>query len=221
MTRRKIEIKKIDNRTARQVTFSKRRRGLFKKAQELSTLCDAELALIVFSSTGKLFHYSSSSMKQVIERHHMHSDNLDKIDQPSLELQYENNTHAKLSKEVAEKTQELRKMKGEQLQGLNLEELMQLEKLLEQGLRRVIETKGERILKEISFLKMNLQGDKLMEENEQLKEQMHMANMCIGRTYVPEQGQSSDLIMNSSSTDPLQDHDSSDTCLKLSLSFPD
>jgi len=60
MTRRKIQIKKIESTTARQVTFSKRRRGLFKKALELSTLCDAELALIVFSSTGKLFDYASS-----------------------------------------------------------------------------------------------------------------------------------------------------------------
>jgi hypothetical protein len=60
MTRRKIQIKKIDNTTARQVTFSKRRRGLFKKARELSTLCDAEIAVIVFSSTGNLFDYSSS-----------------------------------------------------------------------------------------------------------------------------------------------------------------
>lgn len=60
MVRQKIQIKKIDNLTTRQVTFSKRRRGLFKKAQELSTLCDAEIALIVFSATGKLFEYSSS-----------------------------------------------------------------------------------------------------------------------------------------------------------------
>ncbi|RVW98944.1 MADS-box protein JOINTLESS [Vitis vinifera] len=61
MARQKIQIKKIDNTAARQVTFSKRRRGLFKKAQELSTLCDAEIALIVFSAAGKLFEYSSSS----------------------------------------------------------------------------------------------------------------------------------------------------------------
>ncbi|KAG2703897.1 hypothetical protein I3843_06G150400 [Carya illinoinensis] len=60
MTRKKIQIKRIDNTTARQVTFSKRRRGLFKKALELSTLCDAEIGLIVFSSTGKLFDYASS-----------------------------------------------------------------------------------------------------------------------------------------------------------------
>ncbi|KAK7302574.1 hypothetical protein RJT34_13466 [Clitoria ternatea] len=61
MTRKKIAIKKIDNLNARQVTFSKRRKGLFKKAHELSTLCDAEIALIVFSATSKLFHYATSS----------------------------------------------------------------------------------------------------------------------------------------------------------------
>ena len=60
MTRTQIQIKKIENTTARQVTFSKRRRGLFKKAFELSTLCDADIALIVFSATGKLFEYASS-----------------------------------------------------------------------------------------------------------------------------------------------------------------
>lgn len=60
MAREKIKIKKIDNVTARQVTFSKRRRGLFKKASELSVLCDAEVGLIVFSATGKLFEYSNS-----------------------------------------------------------------------------------------------------------------------------------------------------------------
>ncbi|XVE66607.1 hypothetical protein DITRI_Ditri08aG0092100 [Diplodiscus trichospermus] len=60
MTRQKIQIKKIENTAARQVTFSKRRRGLFKKAHELSTLCDAEIALLVFSATGKLFEYSST-----------------------------------------------------------------------------------------------------------------------------------------------------------------
>lgn len=60
MAREKIKIKRIDNASARQVTLLKRRRGLFKKAEELSVLCDADVALIIFSSTGKLFEYSSS-----------------------------------------------------------------------------------------------------------------------------------------------------------------
>lgn len=63
MTRKRIEIKKIDNISSRQVTFSKRRKGLFKKAQELSTLCDADIALLVFSATSKLFQYASSTSR--------------------------------------------------------------------------------------------------------------------------------------------------------------
>ena len=60
MGRGKIEIKKIENANSRQVTFSKRRSGLLKKAHELSVLCDVEIALIIFSSTGRLFEFSSS-----------------------------------------------------------------------------------------------------------------------------------------------------------------
>lgn len=60
MGRGKIEIKKIENASSRQVTFSKRRAGLLKKAHELAVLCDAEVAVIIFSNTGKLFEFSSS-----------------------------------------------------------------------------------------------------------------------------------------------------------------
>ncbi|KAH9325782.1 hypothetical protein KI387_005960, partial [Taxus chinensis] len=61
MGRGKIEIKRIENSTNRQVTFSKRRGGLMKKAHELSVLCDAELGLIIFSNTGKLFEYATAT----------------------------------------------------------------------------------------------------------------------------------------------------------------
>ncbi|PHT66181.1 hypothetical protein T459_30606 [Capsicum annuum] len=60
MVRGKTEIKRIENATSRQVTFSKRRSGLLKKASELSILCDAEVTLIIFSQKGKLFEFSSS-----------------------------------------------------------------------------------------------------------------------------------------------------------------
>ncbi|XP_028780358.1 MADS-box protein JOINTLESS-like [Neltuma alba] len=90
MTRRKIAIKKIENVAARQVAFSKRRKGLFKKAMELSTLCDAEIALLVFSASGKLFDYASTSTRQVIGRRNLYSNvNLVKSYQPPQELQVE------------------------------------------------------------------------------------------------------------------------------------
>ncbi|KAA8539860.1 hypothetical protein F0562_026552 [Nyssa sinensis] len=60
MVRGKIQMKRIENATSRQVTFSKRRNGLLKKAHELSVLCDAEVALIIFSQNGKLYEFSSS-----------------------------------------------------------------------------------------------------------------------------------------------------------------
>jgi len=53
-------MKKIENATSRQVTFSKRRNGLLKKAYELSVLCDAQLSLIIFSQRGRLYEFSSS-----------------------------------------------------------------------------------------------------------------------------------------------------------------
>ena len=61
--RGKIEIKRIENTTNRQVTFCKRRNGLLKKAYELSVLCDAEVALIVFSSRGRLYEYANNRYK--------------------------------------------------------------------------------------------------------------------------------------------------------------
>lgn len=60
MGRGKIVIRRIDNCASRQVTFSKRRSGLLKKARELSVLCDAEVGVMIFSSTGRLYEFSSS-----------------------------------------------------------------------------------------------------------------------------------------------------------------
>ncbi|KAJ4701453.1 MADS-box protein like [Melia azedarach] len=225
MAREKIKIKKIDNVTARQVTFSKRRRGLFKKAEELSVLCDAEVGVIIFSATGKLFEYSSSSMKDILARYNLHSNNIGKLNQPSLELQLENSNHIRLSKEAAEKSHQLRQMRGEDLQGLNIEELQQLEKMLEVGLSRVLETKGDKIMHEISSLERK--GLQLLEENKQLKQKM--ASLCKGKRLVlmesdvgiQEEGMSSESVTNvcsCSSGPPLED-DSSDTSLKLGLPF--
>ncbi|KAG0495876.1 hypothetical protein HPP92_000567 [Vanilla planifolia] len=60
----KKEIKRIENTTNRQVTFCKRRNGLLKKAYELSVLCDAEVALIIFSSRGRLYEYANNSFSE-------------------------------------------------------------------------------------------------------------------------------------------------------------
>ncbi|KAK1310104.1 Agamous-like MADS-box protein AGL62 [Acorus calamus] len=66
MGRKKIEIKKIEKEDALQVCFSKRKRGLFKKASELSLLCGAEIAIIVFSPGGKAYIFAQPSLDSVI-----------------------------------------------------------------------------------------------------------------------------------------------------------
>ncbi|CAK4613185.1 hypothetical protein LEN26_013665 [Aphanomyces euteiches] len=66
MGRKKIKIQRIDDDRNRQVTFAKRKTGIFKKAMELSKLCDCEIALIVFDSNDKLYQYSSTSVDQIL-----------------------------------------------------------------------------------------------------------------------------------------------------------
>ncbi|KAG2703900.1 hypothetical protein I3843_06G150500 [Carya illinoinensis] len=139
-------------------------------------------------------------MQQVIERHDLHSGrNLDKTNQPqSVELQLENTTCTLLSKEIVEKTHELRKMKGEELQGLNVDELQELEQLLHASLGRVSKTKR----------------DKMMDENQQLRQ---MENLLNVEAHLLGQGQPSELVTNicSSADPPHQDLHTSDTSLRL------
>ncbi|KAJ0571878.1 putative transcription factor MADS-MIKC family [Helianthus annuus] len=233
MAREKIKIRKIDNITARQVTFSKRRRGLLKKAEELAVLCDADVALVIFSATGKLFEYASSSMPELLEKYKLHSNNnvVDKVDD-SLNLQLQESDQTRMGKELLDKNRELSQLRGEDLHGLTLEELQRLETLLEGGLNRVIRTKDERISNEISTLQQK--GFRLMEENKHLKQQMLTLTSNGKRprtrgveldnvaTNPDDQGQSSDSVTTnvcSCSSGPPPEDDCSDTALKLALPF--
>ncbi|XP_059446950.1 MADS-box protein JOINTLESS-like [Corylus avellana] len=138
---------------------------------------------------------------------------LDKIDQPSLELQLDNSAYTLLSNEIIEKTHELRQMKGEELQGLNMEELQKLEQLLKVGLSRVSNTKDERFVEKIGALEQK--GAQMMEDNKRLKQQMEKQFNIL--TNVIEQGHSSESTTNiCSSADPPQGQDN-DTSLKLGV----
>ncbi|KAK8954876.1 Agamous-like MADS-box protein AGL61 [Platanthera zijinensis] len=66
--RKKIEIKPIKNAGSRKVCFSKRRQGLFNKANELCIVCGTEVAILVFSPAGKPFSYGHPSMENVVNR---------------------------------------------------------------------------------------------------------------------------------------------------------
>ncbi|KAM4887969.1 myocyte-specific enhancer factor 2B-like [Thomomys bottae] len=74
MGRKKIQISRILDQRNRQVTFTKRKFGLMKKAYELSVLCDCEIALIIFNSAHRLFQYASSDMDRVLLRYTEYSE---------------------------------------------------------------------------------------------------------------------------------------------------
>ena len=72
MGRKKIRIERIKDERNRQVTFTKRKNGLMKKAMELSVLCDCDIALAIVNSNNKAFQYSSTKdgeIESVLERY--------------------------------------------------------------------------------------------------------------------------------------------------------
>ncbi|XP_020677730.1 MADS-box transcription factor 16 [Dendrobium catenatum] len=135
MGRGKIEIKKIENPTNRQVTYSKRRAGIMKKAKEITVLCDAEVSLIMFSSTGKFSEYCSPSTetKKVFDRYQQ----LSGINLWSAQYEKMQNTLNHL-KEINHKLRrEVRQRMGEDLEGLDIKELRGLEQNMDEALKLV------------------------------------------------------------------------------------
>ncbi|XP_062090197.1 agamous-like MADS-box protein MADS3 isoform X2 [Humulus lupulus] len=141
MGRGRVELKRIENKINRQVTFSKRRNGLLKKAYELSVLCDAEVALIVFSSRGKLYEFGSAGIAKTLERYQRcsyipHHDNSIEAETQSW---YHEVTKLKTKYESLQRTQ--RHLLGEDLGPLNVKELQNLEKQLEGALAQARQRK--------------------------------------------------------------------------------
>nr|ACG36350.1 MADS-box transcription factor 22 [Zea mays] len=224
MARERREIRRIESAAARQVTFSKRRRGLFKKAEELAVLCDADVALVVFSATGRLSQFASSSVNDIVDKYSTHSKNLGKShQQPSIDLNVEQSKYSGLNEQLAEETNGLRQMRGEDLEGLSVEELHRMERKLEAGLHRVISTKDQLFMQQIGELLQK--GTQLEDENRRLKEQMPqvltggtMVVAAAAENILTEDGQSSESVMTAlHSGSSLDCDDGSDISLKLSL----
>ncbi|XP_057497949.1 MADS-box protein SOC1-like isoform X2 [Actinidia eriantha] len=154
MVRGKTQMRRIENATSRQVTFSKRRNGLLKKAFELSVLCDAEVALVVFSPRGKLYEFASSSMQETIQRYQrrMKDVQTDKtlVEQNMQHLKHEAADMAKRI-ELLEVTK--RKLLGEGLGSCTFEELQQIEHQLERSVSTVRAKKMQVFKEQIEKLK--------------------------------------------------------------------
>lgn len=130
-----------------------------KKAYELSVLCDAEVALIVFSGGGKLYELGTSnsnrnrSMRSILERYQ-------KCSQTAKHMNFSNNTSdEKMKQEINLLKQQIDQLKltnrylmGEELGSVSFEELNQLESRLQRGINQVRAKKHELMLDEIRAL---------------------------------------------------------------------
>ncbi|XP_006647842.1 MADS-box transcription factor 57 [Oryza brachyantha] len=171
MGRGKIVIRRIDNSTSRQVTFSKRRNGLLKKAKELSILCDAEVGLVVFSSTGRLYEFSSTNMKAVIDRYTNAKEEL-LGENATSEIKIWQREAASLRQQLHNLQESHKQLMGEELSGLGVRDLQGLENRLEISLRNIRMRKDNLLRSEIEEL--HVKGSLIHQENIELSRSLNV-----------------------------------------------
>ncbi|XP_073314677.1 agamous-like MADS-box protein MADS4 isoform X3 [Primulina huaijiensis] len=160
MGRGRVELKRIENKINRQVTFAKRRNGLLKKAYELSVLCDAEVALIIFSNRGKLYEFcsSSSSILKTLERYQKCNygapeTNVSTREALELSSQHE---YMKLKARYEALQRSQRNLLGEDLGPLSSKELESLERQLDMSLKQIRSTRTQAMLDTLTDLQRKL-----------------------------------------------------------------
>nr|BBG57458.1 MADS-box transcription factor [Habenaria radiata] len=191
MGRGRVELKRIENKINRQVTFSKRRNGLLKKAYELSVLCDAEVALIVFSSRGKLYEFGSVGTCKTLERYQRSCYSSQTTNDIDRETQSWYQEVSKLKAKFESLQRSHRNLLGEDLGPLNVKELQQLERQLESALSQARQRKTQIMMDQMEELRKKER--QLGEINKQLKMKLEAG------------GSSMRLIQNSWDSDPVVD----------------
>ncbi|XP_050267596.1 agamous-like MADS-box protein AP3 [Quercus robur] len=163
MARGKIQIKRIENTTNRQVTYSKRRNGLFKKANELTVLCDAKVSIIMVSSTGKVQEYVSPSTttKQLIDEY-----------QKAKETDIWSSHYERMQRELKKLKEvnrslrtEIRQRIGESANDLSLEKMHILEQDMENAVKVIRERKYRVISGQTETFKKKLRNAKDIHRN--------------------------------------------------------
>ncbi|KAF5202930.1 Transcription factor, MADS-box [Thalictrum thalictroides] len=182
MVRRKREIKHIESDTSRLVTFSKRRSGLMKKASQLSILCDAQVAVIVFSESGKLYDFASNSdMSKMIDRYQQYTtQKKTSYNNNAAVIQQEQQHHnvkvlkdddddddSEIVKKIALHEGIVKKMEQD-LVSFSADELQKMENDLENSLSIIRAKKTEKYKQTIDQLKENTRMLLSSEENSML-----------------------------------------------------
>lgn len=157
MARGKIQIKRIENQTNRQVTYSKRRNGLFKKAHELTVLCDAKVSIIIISMSGKLHEYISPSLSSTKQMFDQYQKALN-IDLWSSHYEQMQDQLKKLRDVNRALRREIRQRMGESLNDLSLEQLTELIEDVDASLKLIRERKYKVISNQIETHKKKVRN---------------------------------------------------------------
>ncbi|PRQ48373.1 putative transcription factor MADS-MIKC family [Rosa chinensis] len=147
---RRTKIEKIEHLSSRQVTFSKRRKGLFNKAEDFSLRCGAEIAVIVFSNTKRMYEFSSTSMEHILSRYNKERAAGFLIESPENKSQHEPSSSSDslsaiglLQEEIRALNLDCSRLTGTELDGMSLRELNELEKKIREGIESVEKRKNE------------------------------------------------------------------------------
>ncbi|KAJ3706091.1 hypothetical protein LUZ61_009796 [Rhynchospora tenuis] len=162
MGRGRIEIKRIENTSSRQVTFSKRRGGLLKKANELAVLCDAQVGVIIFSYTGKMYDFCSSppnNLQYLIDKYQKQVSVQGEGFSSRQQLMYE---IEKMKAENDKLEVFMRQYLGEDLTSFSLNDIMQLEQQLESSINKVRKRKEELLSQQLTNLRRKMHNEHAM-----------------------------------------------------------
>ncbi|CAI4053026.1 hypothetical protein N7582_005621 [Saccharomyces uvarum] len=100
MGRRKIEIQRISDDRNRAVTFIKRKAGLFKKAHELSVLCQVDIAVIILGSNNTFYEFSSVDTDDLIDHYQNDKNLLHEVKEPSDYGDFQKNASVNINQEL-------------------------------------------------------------------------------------------------------------------------
>lgn len=178
MGRGKLQLKRIEDKNSRQVTFSKRRSGLMKKARELSVLCDVDIGVFVFSGKGKLYEFcSGDSLSKILQRYQVHSDA--EVAGGSVQESEKLPVDLHRSSSLLEMVQ--RHLKEQNVEELKVAEIVQLEHHLDAILHKIRIRKSQKMKEAITAL-----------YEKEHEKQMREGNQFVGKEILcqpPEQQQ--------------------------------
>ncbi|XVF54706.1 hypothetical protein PTKIN_Ptkin05aG0202700 [Pterospermum kingtungense] len=173
MGRGKVVLKRIENSISRQVTFSKRRSGLIKKAFELSILCEAEVALLIFSSSGKFYQFASHDIDRTTAKYRREVGLPDSNNPHFRTMEFWRSEIEELKRSINTLEARLKHLSGEDILALGMKELKQLERQLKTGVERVRSRKRRMVSDHTTLLKGR--HKQLQEENACLQKRVRFS----------------------------------------------